>query len=131
MGKEESLMAKADEIKKAMETLVKRAKERNYLDRKMSLVVETKTGSDGIIEALGTLTLSVSENPSVPESWVVVPFTVKMFSKDSVEAVNGVMSNVNAIPIEWGDAIFEPTFFEVLLGKLPSVEDGPEAEKAH
>ena len=131
MGKEESLMAKADEIKKAMETLVKRAKERNYLDRKMSLVVETKTGSDGIIEALGTLTLSVSENPSVPESWVVVPFTVKMFSKDSVEAVNGVMSNVNAIPIEWGDAIFEPTFFEVLLGKLPSVEDGPEAEKVH
>jgi len=124
-------MAKADEIKKAMETLVKRAKERNYLDRKMSLVVETKTGSDGIIEALGTLTLSVSENPSVPESWVVVPFTVKMFSKDSVEAVNGVMSNVNAIPIEWGDAIFEPTFFEVLLGKLPSVEDGPEAEKVH
>ena len=119
-------MDKAKHIRDRMGVLMKRSEERNYIYRDYRIkVVSTK--EDGTWKVSGKLELAVSEELDNPEAVVETPLEVMVTDDDYGEALSTVFFNLNFIPQNFKDAIFEEGFFE-LLNEADEFVEEQEAE---
>jgi hypothetical protein len=94
--------------------LAKLSEIKNYVRRTMLLDLVSEVGKDGFTQVIGRLTLSATENPSDESKLRIIPFEVMFIDKNSAKAIESVLAHLNAIPLKFGDAMFEEGFFEIL-----------------
>jgi len=106
-------MDKAKLIKEQMDALRDIANKKDYIFRDYSVnVVSKKINDEWMVE--GELILKVSEELDNEEAIKEVPFGVMVTDKDLGEAVAATFFHLNFISQNFGDAIYEENFFELL-----------------
>lgn len=106
-------MDKAKHIKEQMDALRDIADKRDYIFRDYSVHVTSKKVNDEWTVD-GELILKVSEELDNEDAIIEVPFGVMVTDKDLGEAVGATFFHLNFISQNFGDAIYEENFFELL-----------------
>lgn len=106
-------MDKAKRVKEQMDALRERADKRNYIFRDYNVHVSSKKVDDKWTVD-GKLVLKVSEELDNEDSIIEVPFGVMVTETELEEAVGATFFHLNFISQNFGDAIYEDGFFELL-----------------
>ena len=123
-------MGEMERIKEKMDALRERASERNYVFRDYNTSVTSKKVDDEWVVD-GKLILKVSEELDNEDAVIEVPFGVMVTDEDLSEAVSATFFHLNFISQNFGDAIYEENFFEILneAQALPDKEIDSEDSK--
>ncbi len=116
-------MDKAKHIKEQMDALRDIADKRDYIFRDYNVHVTSKRVDDEwTVE--GKLILKVSEELDNEDAIIEIPFGVMVTDKDLGEAVGATFFHLNFVSQNFGDAIYEEKFFDLLneANELPDEE---------
>jgi hypothetical protein len=119
-------MDKAKHLMEKMEELKDRSEKRNYIYRNYTTSVISRK-EENVWKVEGKLELAVSEELDNPDSVIEVPFEVMITDEDYGEAISTAFFNLNFIPQQFKDAVFEEDFFD-LLNKAQQLVDEEENE---
>jgi hypothetical protein len=112
-----------------MDALRDRADKRDYIFRDYSVrVTSKKVGDEWTVG--GELILKVSEELDNEDAVIEVPFEVMVTDDDLGEAVQATFFHLNFISQNFGDAIYEKDFFEILNEAQNLPDDELNSEKS-
>jgi uncharacterized membrane protein len=107
-------IAKRERIESKIALLAEKAQGRKYKRRTMEVNLVSEIDADGFCKVVGKMTLSASENPEDVSMLKVIPMEVMFIDKKPEVAVAMTLNHLNLIPMQYGDAIFEEGFFDLL-----------------